>query len=713
MLLAACASPAPPTVVLSVGINAPSLELTVGSTADLTATVVVIGGVSQAVTWSSDRSDVATVTSGGRVTAVAYGTAGITATSVINPSRQDTVHITVTAASTTPGVPATIGVGAGDRQSATAGSGVAIPPVVVVRDGAGAPLPGVEVAFTVTAGGGTVVPATPVTTDADGRANLGSWVLGTAVGTNYLRATIAGSNPAIATSFTAQGTVGAAATVTSTVSADPGTLPADGVATSEITVRLRDVHGNALHTGGAAVTFAGTNRGAIGAATDHGDGTYSATFTAGTSAGTAVVTPRLDGALFANSVAIELQGATSAGSRPMILIVDTALHRGDGRTVTLPLRGSVDVAIAWGDGLVTTTTAPGDVAHTYASAGAYTIEIAGALTGFGGASQGYRGATNVTAVALWGDLGLQSLSGAFARAEHLVSVPADLPSTVTATSGMFMGTWSLRSDIGGWDVSNVTDMSRMFAFSSFDQDIGGWDVSSVTDMTGMFYEARFFDQDIGRWVVSNVSSMREMFGASDDFTAFDQDIGDWDVSKVTDMRGMFGGAEAAETRFDQDISRWDVSNVVDMSYLFSFARFNQGIDDWDVSAVTTMRGMFFAKTFDHDLGAWDVASVTDMSYMFGGHMDGSSGFDFDLGTWDVSNVVSMTGMFQFNRTFDQDIGSWDVSSVQNMDEMFHWAERFNQDLSAWCVSLIATEPIDFATSAFAFSQPKPVWGTCP
>ena len=56
-----------------------------------------------------------------------------------------------------------------------------------------------------------------------------------------------------------------------------------------------------------------------------------------------------------------------------------------------------------------------------------------------------------------------------------------------------------------WDVSNVTDMYGMFAYSSFNQNIGGWDVSNVTDMYGMFYDATSFNQDIGYWDVSNVT----------------------------------------------------------------------------------------------------------------------------------------------------------------------------------------------------------------
>jgi len=85
--------------VTSVSIDQSDLSLAVGETAALTTTVVVVGGASQDVEWSSSDDAVATVSAAGVVTAVAVGTADITATSSVDGTKSDSVTVTVTAAS--------------------------------------------------------------------------------------------------------------------------------------------------------------------------------------------------------------------------------------------------------------------------------------------------------------------------------------------------------------------------------------------------------------------------------------------------------------------------------------------------------------------------------------------------------------------------------------------------------------------------------------
>ena len=98
--------------------------------------------------------------------------------------------------------------------------------------------------------------------------------------------------------------------------------------------------------------------------------------------------------------------------------------------------------------------------------------------------------------------------------------------------GIFEKTKFKYIDISSWDVSNVTNMTRMFCWCKELESIGdisGWDVSSIRNMIGMFYECRSFNQDLSGWNVSNVTSMSFMFY---NCKSFNQDISGWNVSNV-------------------------------------------------------------------------------------------------------------------------------------------------------------------------------------
>ena len=73
----------------------------------------------------------------------------------------------------------------------------------------------------------------------------------------------------------------------------------------------------------------------------------------------------------------------------------------------------------------------------------------------------------------------------------------------------------------------------------------------------------------------------------------------------------------------------------------------------------------------------------------------------------------MSRMFLYADDFNEDIGGWDASSLTDMRCMFDSAIDFNQDLSDWCVSLISSEPEDFSMGSTSWTEPQPVWGTCP
>lgn len=308
-------------------------------------------------------------------------------------------------------------------------------------------------------------------------------------------------------------------------------------------------------------------------------------------------------------ILISLMLSWSAGAQ-MVLEFNTNLS--DGKTITLPLYGTVDVSVNWGDGNSNTYTAEGLQEHTYATEGTYTVSISGSLEQFGNGTPETPNISKLVAVTSFGEIGLTSLSGAFNEAKNLIQVPVNLPSAVTNIHKMFQGCTSFNYNIGSWNVSNVTNMRCLFQMaSSFNQDISNWDVSNVTNMGSMFAGCLLFNQDISSWEVSNVEDMSYLFV---NCGLFNQNIGSWDVSNVADMNCMFVNCLS----FNQDIGSWDVGNVTNMTGMFSgCASFNQDISGWDVSKVLEMPSMFSnATAFNQDIGSWDVGNVTNMTDMF-------------------------------------------------------------------------------------------------
>lgn len=94
---------------------------------------------------------------------------------------------------TEPDVAGSLIVAQGNQQAAPAGRELPVPIMLRVRSTAGAPLKGVPVSFTVTAGGGAIEPAT-VLSDANGEARA-KWTLGSAAALQTVVGSVNGVDP--------------------------------------------------------------------------------------------------------------------------------------------------------------------------------------------------------------------------------------------------------------------------------------------------------------------------------------------------------------------------------------------------------------------------------------------------------------------------------------------------------------------------------------
>jgi len=288
-----------------------------------------------------------------------------------------------------------------------------------------------------------------------------------------------------------------------------------------------------------------------------------------------------------------IEGIALDGTLPFISTwkTDNNGSSADNQIMIKTKGGGYNYTIKWGDG-ESDTGVTGDITHTYAAAGTYSIEISGAFPRIYFSylidDQG-DDAQKLLSVDQWGDIPWHSMQFAFAGCANMVINATDRPnlSSVSSMVGMFLGAKKFNQNIENWDVSHVTDMSYLFAGATqYNQSINNWDTSHVTNMYGMFYFAE----------------------------AYNQPINFIDVGNVTDMRMMFTKASA----FNQGINAWDTSHVINMDMMFTYAtEFNHDIGGWNTSQVISMFGMFAgAVHFDQDIGDWNIQNVKEMDAMF-------------------------------------------------------------------------------------------------
>jgi uncharacterized repeat protein (TIGR02543 family) len=260
---------------------------------------------------------------------------------------------------------------------------------------------------------------------------------------------------------------------------------------------------------------------------------------------------------------------------------------------------------------------------------------------------------------------LTDLRYAFANTSSSFEVKPELPSTVKNLTGLFGGSFYNKPEVAGWNVSNVTSMSSMFAGrsdtalgrSEFNQDISAWDVSKVTNMSSMF-----------KW------------------SKFNGNISSWTTTSLVNTQMMFYGA----INFNGQLSSWDVSKVTNFSYMFAGpSAFNQPINSWNTSSATNFAAMFWNNTvFNQPLNQWSTSNVTNFSYMFGG----ATVFNQPLNQWSTSNVTNFSYMFSGATTFNQELQGWNMVRANNLTFMFSGASNFNNG-EIYSASAEGTKPL--------------------
>ncbi len=245
--------------------------------------------------------------------------------------------------------------------------------------------------------------------------------------------------------------------------------------------------------------------------------------------------------------------------------------------------GDYNYTVDWGDNNKNTSIAE-DITHTYTNEGNHTVKIYGTFPSIDNHNH-TDNAKKLISINQWGSQKWETMAYSFHSCENIEVNATDTPDLSQAESmtSMFWMAKNLTGDTGNWnwDVSNIKNMSGVFAYTDFDGNITDWNVSNTTTMMNLFANNDKFNQDISNWKTSSLQNTQQMFlNASN----FNQDISSWDLSNATNISYMFYRASS----FNQDISNWNISNVggtYSMQHLlnnsnFSTDNYDKLLDKW-------------------------------------------------------------------------------------------------------------------------------------
>ena len=279
----------------------------------------------------------------------------------------------------------------------------------------------------------------------------------------------------------------------------------------------------------------------------------------------------------------------------------------DGETVTLPLKsgGTFSGTIDWGDGGATDTLSYANRAHTYTSAGTYTITISGdSLAGWAFENAGDK--LKITEISNWGLFEFTDIR-TFQGCTNMDITATDVPtiSTTNFTSNFY-------------NCDGITTV----------QNWSGWDMSGVTNYQTCFAENSAFTGSLGSWVHSGTTNVSKMFNNA---TSFNGNLNTWDVSGVTTWTEFARGASS----FNGDVSNWTPSGAMTSAFHSCSSFEGNGCSTWDVSAVTSTFALFSqCVNFNENIGSWDTSSVTNMTSM----LRNNDSFDRNISSWDINQV---------------------------------------------------------------------------
>ena len=165
----------------------------------------------------------------------------------------------------------------------------------------------------------------------------------------------------------------------------------------------------------------------------------------------------------------------------------------------------------------------------------------------------------------------------------------------------FFGQINFNCYVGGWDMSNTTNIASIFRSTAFNNDgvddLNNWDTSNVTSFSQVFRSCPF-NHDLSSWSFASQTSLQRMFQSNG---SFDQDISAWGTND--------GGMSASTASFNNMLDGTAMSTENYSKWIICLA--NWAYDNsYTTSEVLGGSGLSYNSTTYTGIGSEEYTDAT-------------------------------------------------------------------------------------------------------
>lgn len=208
-----------------------------------------------------------------------------------------------------------------------------------------------------------------------------------------------------------------------------------------------------------------------------------------------------------------------------------------------------------------------------------------------------------------------------------------------------------------WNLEKIDQMPYFISKSKMQADLSKLKIWPSTNLVYIFHGSDYNNPSLNDLDISQVTNINNMFA----YSKFNQPLDKWDTSKIISMHSIF-----LESEFNQDLN-WDLSSLKSPSNMFKWSKMQWDISKVKLSSWTVLSNIFASSDYNNpSLNNLDVSMLTNMSNIFA-----TSTYNQPLDKWNPQSAINMSWMFK-NSVFNQDISNWNVTKVTSFIDFSTW-----------------------------------------